>query len=82
MGYTHGGYCHMPLTPGNTRVGTAAWECPLRHPDADCVPITGAASPCDNTYGLCGRTPADADAVTAAVEREPWRSSRDIAREL
>jgi hypothetical protein len=28
------------------------------------------------------RTPANEDAKIAAVEREPWRSSRDIAREL
>jgi hypothetical protein len=28
------------------------------------------------------RTPANEDAITAAVEREPWKSSRDIAREL
>jgi hypothetical protein len=28
------------------------------------------------------RTPANEDAIIAAVEREPWESSRDIAREL
>jgi hypothetical protein len=28
------------------------------------------------------RTPANEDAKIASVEREPWRTSRDIAREL
>jgi hypothetical protein len=28
------------------------------------------------------RTPTNEDAITADVERDPWRSSRDIAREL
>jgi hypothetical protein len=28
------------------------------------------------------RTPANEDATIAALEREPWRSSRDIAREF
>jgi hypothetical protein len=81
----------------NSRAGTAAREYALRypgrrHPDANVFRRleqrfreTGSVT----TTALVNsdrprtvRTPANEDAIIAAVEREPWRSSRDIAREL
>jgi hypothetical protein len=88
----------MLLTLGacNSRAGTAAREYALRypgrrHPDANVFRLeqrlreTGSVTPTALVNaGRPGtvRTPANEDAIIAAVEREPWRSSRDIEREL
>jgi hypothetical protein len=81
----------------NSRAGTAAREYVLRypgrrHPDANVfrrleqrLRETGSVTPTATVNAGRPRTvptPANEDAIIAAVEREPWRISRDIAREL
>jgi hypothetical protein len=80
-----------------SRAGTAAREYALRypgrrHPDANVfrrleqgLRETGSVTP--TALVNAGRprtvqTPANEDDIITVVEREPWRSSRDIAREL
>jgi hypothetical protein len=70
----------------NSRAGTAALEYALRylvrrHPDANAfrrleqrLRDTGSVTPRANVN-------ASGDATVGAVEREPWRGLRDIARE-
>jgi hypothetical protein len=87
----------LTLGACNSRAGTAARQYALRypgrrHPDANVfrrleqrLRETGSLTP--TALVNAGRpptvrTPANEDDTTAAVEREPWRSSRDIAREL
>jgi hypothetical protein len=87
----------LTLGACNSRAGTAAREYALRypgrrHPDANvfrrleqCLRETGSVTSTALVNVGRPRTvrpPANEDAITAAVEREPWRSSRDIAREL
>jgi hypothetical protein len=82
----------MPLT-----LGTAAWQYSLpypgrRHPDAIVfrrlelrLRETGREKRMENVntgHPPIVRTPVNKVAVTVAVKREPWRSSREIAREL
>jgi hypothetical protein len=86
----------LTLGACNSRAGTATREYALRyagrrHPDANVfrrleqrLRETGSVTP--TALVSAGRprtirTPANEDAITAAVGREPWRSSRDIARE-
>jgi hypothetical protein len=81
----------------NSRAGTAAREYALHypgrcHPDANVfrrlaqrLRETGSVTP--TALVNAGRprtvqTPANEDVIIAAVEREAWRSSRDIVREF
>jgi hypothetical protein len=79
----------------NSRAGTAAREyalrCPGRcHPDVNVfrrleqrLHEKGSVTPTALVNAgrpRTVRTPANKDAMIAAVGREPWRSSRDIAR--
>jgi hypothetical protein len=82
----------MPLTLGtcNGRADAAAREYALRYPNADMFrPLeqrlreTESVTP--RAHVNAGRprtvrTPTSEDAMFAAMEREPWRSSRDIGR--
>jgi hypothetical protein len=87
----------LTLGARNSRAGTAAREYKLcypgrRHSNANMfrrleqrLRETGSVTP--TALANAGRprtvrTPANEDVIIAAVEREPWRSSRDIAREL
>jgi hypothetical protein len=87
----------LSLGACNSRAGTAARKYALRypgrrHPDANvfrrleqCLRETGSVTPTALVNAgrpRTVRTPANEDAILAAVEREPWRSSRDIVREL
>jgi hypothetical protein len=87
----------LTLGDCNSRAGTDSWEYALRypcrrHPDANMfrrleqrLRDTGSVTPTalmNAGRPRTVRTPANEDAIIAAVEREPWRSSRDIAREL
>jgi hypothetical protein len=77
--------------------GTAAWENTLRnlgrrHPDANVfqrleqrLRQTASAKPAlivNTSRSGTLRTPANEDTIIAAVEREPWRISSDIVREM
>jgi hypothetical protein len=81
----------------NSRAGTASREYALRypgrrHPDANVfrrleqrLRETGSVTPTALVNAgrpWAVRTPANEDAIIAAVERDLWRSSRDIARDL
>jgi hypothetical protein len=88
----------LTLGACNSRDDTTAWEYALRypdrrHPDANVfrrleqrLCETGSVIPhtalANSGLPRTVRTPANEDAIIAALEREPWRSSRDIAREL
>jgi hypothetical protein len=89
-------YCDMLLIPGpcNSRAGTAAREYALRYPGrcySDANALRRLAQRLHETTHTAHvnagrpwtvRTPANEDATIAAVEREPWRSSSEIAKEL
>jgi hypothetical protein len=85
----------LTLGACNSRAGTAAREYALRypgrrHPNSNVfrrleqrLRETGSVTPTALVNAgrpRSVRTPANEDAIIAAVEREPWRSTRDIAR--
>jgi hypothetical protein len=87
----------LTLGACNSRAGTAAREYALRYPgrrrlDANAfrrleqrLRETGSVTPTvfvNASRPQTLQTPANEDAIIAAVEREGWRSSSDIAREL
>jgi hypothetical protein len=87
----------LTLGACNSRAGTAARECALRypgrrHPDANVfrrleqrLRETGRVTSTAHVNAdrpRTVRTPANEDTIIAAAEREPWRSSRDIAKEF
>jgi hypothetical protein len=87
----------LTLGACNSRAGTAAREYALRYPgrrhlDANVfrrleqrLHETGSVKPTalmNAGRPRTVRTPANEDAIISAVEREPWRSSHEIEREL
>jgi hypothetical protein len=87
----------LTLGACNSRAGTAAREYAIRytgrrHPDANLfrrlqqrLRETGSVTPTALVNAgrpRTVRTPGNEDLIIAAVEREPWRSSRDISQEL
>jgi hypothetical protein len=87
----------LTLGACNSRAGTAAREYAIRypgrrHPDANVfrrleqrLSETGIVTPTalvNAGRSRNVRTPANEDAIIAAVERQPLRSSRDISRKL
>jgi hypothetical protein len=84
--YTHDEYCNMLLTLGscNSRAVNDRREFAQCYPvrrlretrSMTCKALVNAARP------RTVRTPVDWGAIIAAVERQPWKISRDIVREL
>jgi hypothetical protein len=92
MEHTHDEHCDVLLTRGtcNSPAGAAAWEyavrCPgRRHPDGNVFRRLekrlrdAVTRECRTLTAV--RAPVNEDAIAAAAEREPWRSSRVITRE-
>jgi hypothetical protein len=88
---------HLTLGACNSRAGTAAWGYALLYlgwcnQDANvfrwmeqCLCVAGSVTPTElvNTgHPQTVQTWANEDAIIAAVEQEPWRSSRNITQVL